>query len=714
MTILEEILEEKDFYLERFEDACARILTINKETAEITDTPNLSANLLEEVPIARRNKSFIHYFHNVSSFLLQISTFYHDRINGKLSNRSLDELQHMNTSFYADVIGDNYETSFANPSYAARELGEEFAAVLCTLYTELRSNIVYAFEDRLFFLTTSFELFIEVYNILEQEDANVKEVTSAIYYYFFDYADVTVADSLHDSFDPARNFATDIICNCDLSDLRYLYYFGEYISDNEIKTAQYLNSLSNQEIHDMAFTFTDGYRRGFELYQIDLSTKKTVNIRYHLGFERMIREVIEQFRQMGLEPCIYRAGVSISKRNLRGKVGYYGASPNKQYEYDHRMDDALFFDKAYADRKLSEQELGLKSIEKLCADFAGPALVETFGEVPFNPIEKKEALHYSAKQQKLKVEYQAANGMLTNQFIPGDQTSFSIISYPLPEIGENYHEIFADTIQVNTLDQGKYLQIQSKIIDALDTGDFVTITGQGNNKTQLTVSLTPIDNPETETKFENCLADVNIPLGEVFTSPRLAGTDGILHVTKVYLNDLEYHNLTLTFEDGVVVDYSCSNFDSDEKNKKYIRDNVLFHHDTLPMGEFAIGTNTTAYAMGKKYDISHLLPILIAEKTGPHFAIGDTCFSHEEDLVTFNPDGKQMMAKENDFSKLRDSDSTKAYFNCHTDITIPYDELGDICIHTKEGQSTLLIKAGRFVLPGTESLNDMIDIAQTK
>ena len=126
------------------------------------------------------------------------------------------------------------------------------------------------------------------------------------------------------------------------------------------------------------------------------------------------------------------------------------------------------------------------------------------------------------------------------------------------------------------------------------------------------------------------------------------------------------------------------------------------------MGEFAIGTNTTAYAMGKKYHISHLLPILIAEKTGPHFAVGDTCFSHEEELVTYNPDGKQMIAKENDFSKLRHTDSRKAYFNCHTDITIPYDELGDICVHTKEGQIIPIIRQGRFVLPGTEVLNNVL------
>ena len=32
-----------------------------------------------------------------------------------------------------------------------------------------------------------------------------------------------------------------------------------------------------------------------------------------------------------------------------------------------------------------------------------------------------------------------------------------------------------------------------------------------------------INNPDKETVFENCLADVNIPLGEVFTSPVLKG-----------------------------------------------------------------------------------------------------------------------------------------------------------------------------------------------
>lgn len=124
------------------------------------------------------------------------------------------------------------------------------------------------------------------------------------------------------------------------------------------------------------------------------------------------------------------------------------------------------------------------------------------------------------------------------------------------------------------------------------------------------------------------------------------------------------------------------------------------------MGEFAIGTNTTAYAMGQQFGISHLLPILIEEKTGPHFAIGDTCFSHEEELRTYNPDGKEMIAKENDYSLLRHTDSRHAYFGCHTDITIPYHELGDIIVNGRDGREIPIIKEGRFVLPGTEALNE--------
>ena len=163
--------------------------------------------------------------------------------------------------------------------------------------------------------------------------------------------------------------------------------------------------------------------------------------------------------------------------------------------------------------------------------------------------------------------------------------------------------------------------------------------------------------------------------------------------------------MTLTFKDGMVVDYDCENFEHREQNRKYIKDNVLHHHDALPLGEFAIGTNTTAFAAVRKYGIEDKLPILIAEKTGPHFAVGDTCYSHAEEVAVYNPDGKEVVARDNECSIKRKEGDKAAYFNCHTDITIPYDELGEVSVVTYEEKVIPIIEDGRFVLPGCEKLN---------
>ncbi len=99
------------------------------------------------------------------------------------------------------------------------------------------------------------------------------------------------------------------------------------------------------------------------------------------------------------------------------------------------------------------------------------------------------------------------------------------------------------------------------------------------------------------------------------------------------------------------------------------------------------------------------LPILIAEKMGPHFAMGDTCYSWAEDSPMYNPDGKEVIARENEVSengkKIR-----LAYFGCHTDITIPYRELQSVAVEKSRRNDAPLIEDGRFVLPGTEELNE--------
>ncbi|MDO5418246.1 MAG: aminopeptidase, partial [Lachnospiraceae bacterium] len=336
-------------------------------------------------------------------------------------------------------------------------------------------------------------------------------------------------------------------------------------------------------------------------------------------------------------------------------------------------------------------------------------VVETFGEAGFTPVNKSQAFALSQYQEEVVLKYNNEFTQLMNQYVPEEETSFTIIAFPRPEIGGPYEEIFQGIIDINTLDYEVYKKIQQVLIDALDKSRYVEIKGANGNCTDLRVSLHHLSDPEKETNFENCVADVNIPVGEVFTSPVLAGTSGVLNVGSVYIGDFQFKNLKMTFENGMVTDYSCENLEDAEECRKLVKQVILKNHDSLPMGEFAIGTNTTAYAMGRRYGIVDRLPILIVEKMGPHFAVGDTCYSWAEDCPMYNPDGKEVIARDNEVSALRKEDVSKAYFSCHTDITIPYDELESIIAYSGDGNGVEIIRDGRFVLPGVEALNVPLD-----
>lgn len=676
-----------------------------------------------------KNKSYADYFSKVSGFIMLMDKLKTDVENKAFDDMSLEELEEYNNSLYADVAGEAYDKSYANPRVCAKAFGEDTGKLMAMVYMELRGLIVYMYEKRLADAVAVMELFIEIYcifvdaqaeeSVRKENAGNVqddsidivtdeqyRQLGEAVYWYVSDYSDDFIEYRIRELLDPSLDFATRIIMESDLSDVRYLYKYGEYVTENEIKMAKHLNTLSEEAINDMARTFTEGYRIGFVLGNKPLDKKKTVNIRYCLGFERLVKAEIEQFEKMGLKPTIYRAAVNTINKRMHIKIGYYGASPNKQMDFDHRFDNALYLDGDFVERKLGALKSAYEKHSELADVHGGPAVMEVFGETPFEPEDTIECCHLDDKQQKLLVKYNNESGSIVNSYIKGEERSFTIIAYPSPQIGDKFPEIFNEIVKINTLDYEKYKAIQQNIIDVLDTAEYVEVHGKDNNKTDIRVSVMKINNPDKETVFENCLADVNIPLGEVFTSPVLKGTDGVLNVSSVYLNDIKFNNLSVYFKDGFVTDYSCDNFEDGVKGKALFKENVLYNHDTLPIGEFAIGTNTTAYVMANKYDIVYLLPILIVEKMGPHFAIGDTCYSRSEDVAVYNPDGKEIISRDNEVSLLRKTEPEKAYFNCHTDITIPYDEIGDITAVGYDGKKTVIIKDGRFVLDGTMELNE--------
>ena len=676
------------------------------------------------------------YFETGAFWLLLIDDEMRFLASQQAQSAPVSVLRERNMKLYEEILPENYKNSFANPDYAVKMFGEENGPVLAALRYELRSAVPFAYRLMKERVLVRAELFLEVYTAFmtayreSGEGPDTDWLKNIIRQYLADYAEdemrCYLADKLTVTDDRVKRLALgtgsgggtgthpgeadagpDRPAERDCL-IRDLYLTGEYVTDNETESAALIASLPEEKTALIADTITEGFRRGFVNGGKNLALKKNAAVLFHLGFERIFRKCADNLERMGLTVILPSEIPTLFHSYRHGEMGYSGADPNPQYAYDHREDLALFLNENLRARRLEGLENAYRSLRDKTVLYAGPLMILTFGERPFSPVPSAHAPHFGEAQQKMCAAYTARNGELYSDAVVSKNRSFTAIAFPLPQIAETnslYREIFDAVLDINTLDSKLYESIQAGMIDVLNTAVRVEVRGKAGNRTDLTVRLHVPADPSAEANFENCTADVNIPVGEVYTTPVLEGTEGVLHVTGVYLDGLYFRDLELIFREGRVCDYRCANFDDEEENRRYIEENVLFHHEGLPMGECAIGTNTTAYRAAAKYRIADRLPILIAEKTGPHFAVGDTCYTRIEDNRVFNPDGREVVAKENTVSALRKTDPEKAYFGCHTDITIPYGELAEFTAVRENGERIPIIRDGRFILEGTQILN---------
>lgn len=241
---------------------------------------------------------FDEYFRTVSGFIEMMDDTLKWSIDGGLEKNSIEELGKRNRALYEDILPEHYDSSFGNPEVAVQKLGEDFGKILSSLYFEIRSMIPSAFEHNLFDMVIRAELFLEVYGAFASscEAGKLPEyeaIRQIMYWFYSDYAEEERCIRFAQMVAPESDFARDIIMKSDLTDLRYLYKFGEYITDNELKTAEHLNTLSQEEIDKLATTYTEGYRIGFAMTGKDITIKKTAAIVYELGFERIVKSCFQ-------------------------------------------------------------------------------------------------------------------------------------------------------------------------------------------------------------------------------------------------------------------------------------------------------------------------------------------------------------------------------------------------------------------------------------
>lgn len=602
----------------------------------------------------------------------------------------LERLREINAYWYAPLEAEAYCGDFSNPDVSAEAFGLRAGQFLSSLRFDLFGLLPAVFQGE----EAPVLRIMEILSKLER--GGLSRAEDLLVEHFRSPDRATLQGVMRRNFDPEETRTARIMSTASGGNLSFLYRHGLKVSPVHEDTAGFLFSLPERELRSIADTLAEGYRLGLQEEAKDQFTRRTVvSVGLPLGAEALFPHIAAAFARAGLHA--HAAPV-------------HRPPASRQASYDHRFKYALYMDGDTVDRQVEMRREILEEMAPVLERYSGVARVDLFGEKPFSPVPKGSMVRADRETSALYNSLTQQMVALQQVHIPRGETSFSLMSFPSPEIGPSFREIFRECIRVNTLSNQVYQPVQAALISAMDGAERVRILGAPGNDTDITVALRRLSDPGRETAFENCLASVNIPLGEVFTSPMLRGTDGVLHVGEAFLSGLRYENLRMVFRDGEAVEWSCTNFEDPEKGREYIRENIFFPHESLPMGEFAIGTNTVAYAMGVRHGIMGLLPVLILEKTGPHFAVGDTCYSREEDRVRFDPfTGKRLAAVENERSALRSTDPDRAYTNRHVDITLPYSGLDSISAIHPDRDEVFLMRRGRFVLPGTELLNEPLE-----
>jgi len=632
----------------------------------------------------------LQYHAQICRLLLAVTKFALNPKQESFAQKTLTELRLENAKLYQELSPEHYHECFANPDYTTSLFGQETGSLLACLYHEFRRGTEFASKQdfqRLYMLC-------QFFTRLDQSAPINADTVLARYKAYKDETLVFEEESAVYE-ETASDFYDRILLESDLCDLRYLYRYGKYVTDEDVHLAEFLNNYPPDQLDDMARVIVDALLHGFISQNRARRERAQVNFIYQMGQEQLARRVVIEFQNRGITAHVVQVG---ALENFR------------QYEYDHRFDETLYLDEAYLTKSLEHYQDICAKHEQRLRGICGRVEIIQFGRLPAILQEKDTALTLTAPQNRLKKEYTLAKKNISHHYISPSDISFCKVGFPNPAIGQDFETIFQAFVQLNLADSRKFEVYQQTLIDALDLADYVQVKGKDGNETDITIAMNPLKNRQTQTNFLNCGGDLNIPHGEVFTTPVLKGTHGLLHVKDIYLKGIRYLDLRLHFQDGIIDRFSCQNFGEEEQNKHYILNTLFFPHSTLPMGEFAIGTNTLAYMIAKKYHLTASLPILLLEKMGPHFAIGDPCYAWGEEQPIFNLlDGKEVVAKENEKTGRRHAEPERAYTNIHIDITLPYDEIAFVRAVQQDGRQLDIIRNGRFVLEGVEELNAPFD-----
>ncbi|MCR5430750.1 MAG: leucyl aminopeptidase, partial [Eubacterium sp.] len=85
------------------------------------------------------DEKYAAFFEDAAKLILLIDEIKEKIEEDFFDKASLEELADFNKKLYEEIEPENYQASFANPTYAVKNLGDEYGQMLCFVYSSLRS-----------------------------------------------------------------------------------------------------------------------------------------------------------------------------------------------------------------------------------------------------------------------------------------------------------------------------------------------------------------------------------------------------------------------------------------------------------------------------------------------------------------------------------------------------------------------------------------------
>ena len=540
---------------------------------------------------------------------------------------SLQSLKEDQDRLFRDLLPDGYEGSCLNPSYMNSQGGRDLGLVLSSLAAAFREGIADAFCHRRFRLVRLIELYFEMHKLLTRSTVRADQLQDLYRQYRVDQATTLYALCFHKKFDPSDRMMQSIVMEEDLKEADYLYLVGLPVTEAVLETRKQVADLPEEKIREAASHLASRMKANQIVKFRDFADRRNlVSITIPMGTEILAKALVEELEKAGLYGFI-------------SEIRPQGISP--KFMADH-MYDLI--------RGLDEEQAGvLEGSVRTLGEGNEPLLKGFLGHICIclSSESGDQAADDPLRDQVLRL--QEAQEKLINEMNGQDEIPVLTMVIPSPEEKTNYTGVFDALMEAQIRSELQAERANQVVADAIGSGYALYLGGQGENDTDLTISL-------SGTKLVRNAG--SLPCGEVIVRTQSAGTSGILHLPEMVVGGRCLKNLHLSFEEGVLAGLSYDEQDQDDQ------DRVLATFRDTPVSRLSFGLNMNLLEKVRLSSLQCALPDQILSKT---------CLK-----IEFGPG---MCA------------------------SFPYDRIRSVCSIKMGGQRTDIIREGMFMPIGSDAMN---------